>query len=68
MIFNQARQEQMLLPAFFTYRKLRKTDLAVLPRPVARKAKIGEHMEAGTARYRKEEALPHENSPIAAER
>ena len=26
-------------------------DLAVFPRPVARKAKIGEHMEAGTARF-----------------
>ena len=36
---------------FLIYRKLRKPDLAVLPRHGARKAEIGEHMEAGTARF-----------------
>ena len=34
-----------------TYRKLRKTDLAVLPRPEVRKAAIGEHKAAGMARF-----------------
>ncbi|MBQ9747584.1 MAG: hypothetical protein IJV98_02255, partial [Clostridia bacterium] len=38
-------------PFFLYHRKLRKPDLAVFPHPVARKAKIGEHMEAGTARF-----------------
>ena len=38
-------------PAFLIYRKLRKIDLAVLPRPVVQKAKIGEPGGAGTARF-----------------
>ena len=33
------------------HRKLRKPDLAVMPCLFARKAEIGEHMEAGTARF-----------------
>ena len=37
--------------AFLTYRKLRKPDLAVLPRLSARKATIGELGDAGTARF-----------------
>ena len=36
---------------FLTYRKLRKMNLAVLPRPVTRKATIGEHLPAGVARF-----------------
>ena len=38
-------------PFFLYHRKLRKPDLAVMPCLSARKAAIGEHMEAGTARF-----------------
>ena len=43
--------ETLRMKCFLTYRKLRKIDLAVLPRPVVRKAAIGELTDAGTARF-----------------
>ena len=36
---------------FLTYRQLRKTDLAVMPCLSIRKATVGEHKAAGTARF-----------------
>ena len=41
----------MLVLLLLTYRELRKTDLAVMLRLMARKAAIGELGAAGTARY-----------------
>ena len=38
-------------PNFLSYKKLLGIDLAVLPRPACRKAKIGEQRDAGTARF-----------------
>ena len=38
-------------PFFLYHRKFRKPDLAVMPCLSARKAEIGEHIEAGTARF-----------------